>query len=126
MRRPMARGPSKYGNKKTTIIFKGEEVTFDSRKEAARAKELELLERAGEIEGLEIQKAFILQEGFVNSQGKKRTPIKYIADFVYWKVDGKDYIYTIEDVKSPATKSNKVYQMKKKMMEYQGYEIQEV
>lgn len=99
----------KYGNKKTEL----DGITFDSRKEARRYAELKLLEMAGEISDLELQKPFILQPGFVH-EGKKIQPIKYIADFCY-----KDHGETVvEDVKSPATRKDKVYQLKKKMMLY--------
>lgn len=117
---------SKYANKKTTIIFKGKEVSFDSRKEAARAKELELLEKAGEIKELEIQIPFILQPAFIDKNGKKQTAIKYYADFAYYEKAEDGWHYTVEDVKSPATKKDKVYRLKKKIMAYNGYEIKEV
>lgn len=58
------RGRRKYGN--TPI------GSFPSRKEAARFSELQLLERAGEISGLQRQVTFELPGG-----------IRYIADFVY-------------------------------------------
>ena len=99
----------KYGNRKTEL----DGITFDSRKEARRYAELKLLEMAGEISDLELQKPFILQPGFVH-EGKKIQPIKYIADFCY-----NDHGETVvEDVKSPATRKDKVYQLKKKMMLY--------
>ena len=117
---------NKYGNKKTKIIFKGVEVEVDSIKEANRAKELELMEKAGEISELKMQVPFILQEAFKDANGKKHSAIKYVADFTYFLVKGDKYIYTIEDVKSPVTRKNAVYRLKKKMMAYQGYEITEV
>lgn len=114
---------NKYGNHKTKILFKGEEVTFDSKREAARAKELELLEKAGEIIGLEIQVPYELQPAFRDKRGKKIAAIKYVADFTYMTKDGDNII---EDVKSQATRNDKVYKLKRKMMAYQGYEITEV
>jgi len=124
----MSRYPrrNKYGNRRTKIIFKGEEITFDSVKEAARAKELELLEKAGEIKDLEIQKPFVLQRSFVDVNGKKQSAIKYYADFFYYEKRGEEWQYVIEDVKSEATRKDRVYRMKKKMMAYKGHEIQEV
>ena len=47
---------TKYNNKK--VVLNG--ITFDSQKEARRYRDLSLLERAGEIKSLELQKAFIL------------------------------------------------------------------
>ena len=50
----------KYGNKK--VIVDG--ITFDSRREARRYRELKLLERAGQIQNLELQKEFeLIQQG---------------------------------------------------------------
>lgn len=114
---------NKYGNQKIKIIFKGKEVEFDSKREAHRAKELELLETAGEIADLKIQTAFTLQPGFRNKDGHWIKPITYKADFTYFNKDGKE---VIEDVKSPATRKDSVYRLKKKMMAYKGYEIKEV
>lgn len=123
----------KYGNHEHKIIFKGQEVTFDSKKEARRAKELELLEKAGEISDLQIQKVFELQPRFKHA-GKVYRPITYIADFYYYDETPdcrhcQDPItrWVVEDVKSEATRKDKVYQMKKKMMLYvQHREIKEI
>ena len=123
----------KYGNHKTTIIFKGEEVEFDSEKEAMRAKHLEFLEKAGEISDLQIQKVFELQPGFKHA-GHKIRPITYVADFYYYDETPdcrhcQDPItrWVVEDVKSEATRKDKVYQMKKKMLLYvQHREIKEI
>lgn len=108
---------NKYRNKKTTV----DGITFDSAKEAERWFELKLLERAGKISELERQKKFELQPAFYY-KGKKQRPIYYICDF-YYKENGA---YIIEDVKSPITKNNQVYKLKKKRMLYLGYEIREV
>ena len=110
---------NKYGNKKTVL----DGITFDSRAEARRYAELKLMEKAGEIHGLELQMPFILQASFTDKHGKKQSSIKYIADLAYFDNDGE---LVIEDVKSPATRKNAVYRMKKKMMAYRGYEITEV
>lgn len=110
---------TKYGNRKTQI----DGITFDSVKEANRYAELRLLEKAGEISDLELQSPFLLQPGFVH-KGKKYQPIKYVADFIYTDKDGAK---VVEDVKSPATRKDKVYQLKKKMMLYvHGIEIKEI
>ena len=113
----------KYGNHKTTIIFKGKEVTFDSEKEAQRAKHLELLERAGEISDLQIQKEFELIPTF-KLNGKTYQSVKYRADFTYYDCTNDGSIcrstnrWVVEDVKSPITKKNREYVIKKKMMAY--------
>lgn len=113
---------NKYGNHKVEL----DGYIFDSKKEARRYAELKLMEKAGEVKDLELQKEFVIQPSFIDGNGKRQTAIKYIADFVYWKVDGDDLIYIIEDVKSPATRKDRVYRLKKKMMAYNGHEITEV
>ena len=111
---------NKYGNVKVEL----DGQTFDSKKEARRYAELKLLEQAGEITMLKTQVKYELQPGFTDGKGRRVKPIYYIADFEYYTKDGDR---VIEDVKSPATRKNTVYKMKKKMLAYQyGYEIQEV
>lgn len=101
---------NKYSAKKT--VYKG--ITYDSKWEAQRAYELDMLQRVGQIKNLEHQKRFILQDGYVNNKGQKIRPISYIADFVYQSKSGQWYC---EDTKSPATKTE-LYRVKKKMFEY--------
>lgn len=108
---------SKYRNKKTKL----DGIVFDSQKEAERYAELKLLEKAGLISELELQKKFILQPSFTY-KGKKQQAITYSCDFYYKEKDR----YVIEDVKSPITKNNQVYKIKKKMMLYRGYEVKEI
>ena len=55
---------------------------YSSKKESKRAAELRLLERSGAITGLQEQVVYILAPSVV-IQGRKRPPIKYVADFVY-------------------------------------------
>ena len=108
---------NKYNNRKTEI----DGITFDSEKEAMRYAELKMLEKNGIITELERQKKFELQPTFYY-KGAKQRPIYYVCDFFY-KQDDK---YIIEDVKSPITKNNAVYKLKKKMMLYRGYEVKEI
>lgn len=96
-------------------------VVFDSKKEMRRGVELVLMERAGVISGLERQKAFELQPGYVNNKGEKIRPITYIADFYYYDKGREKWV--AEDVKSPATRQDKVYRIKKKMFEFRYLEI---
>ena len=51
------RRQDKYGNRKVTI----DGITFDSKREMKRYCELKLLEKAGEISGLELQPEFDIQ-----------------------------------------------------------------
>lgn len=109
--------PSKYSNKRTKLDGKD----FDSEKESLRYAELKVLEKAGVISELQLQVPFELQPEFYH-KGEKIQKIKYIADFVYMQ-NGKQ---VIEDVKSDGTRNNAIYKIKKKMMLYRGFEIQEI
>lgn len=102
----------KYHNNK--VVKNG--IKYDSQKEYLRHLYLKTLEEEGKISELELQKKFLLQEEFTYN-GKKERPIYYIADFYYF--DKKLNCYIAEDVKSEATRQDKVYRLKKKMFEYQ-------
>ena len=112
------KGKSKYRNQKTETNG----IKFDSKKEARRYMELRQLETMGKISDLELQHTFTLQEAFTTESGDRIQAIKYIADFTYME-DGR---FVVEDVKSPATRSNPVYRMKNKMMAEKGYIIREI
>ena len=55
---------------------------YHSKREADRARELQLLEKAGKIEDLEYQPKFTLQASFF-CKGEKVRAITYTADFVW-------------------------------------------
>lgn len=103
---------SKYSNTK----YNG----YDSKREAKRAAELKLLEKAGVISHLQEQVVYELipsQYRIVN--GKKKCierAMKYIADFQY--VENGNTV--VEDAKGFRTE---VYRIKKKLMLY-FYDIQ--
>jgi len=97
---------SKWGN----IPTYRDDIRFDSKKEAARYDELKILERAGKIQGIQLQPEFLIHEGFIDYDRKKHRPICYRADFRYYDLDKK--VYVIEDVKGKRTD---VYLIKKKM-----------
>lgn len=111
---------NKYGNKRTEL----DGITFDSKREASRYADLILMLKAGAIKDLELQKAFVLQEGFRDKDGKWQRPITYRADFVYTDAETGEQV--IEDVKSPGTRENAVYKLKRKLMMGKGLYITEV
>lgn len=115
MRRPKK---NKYGNRKCE--YEGRK--FDSQKEMYRYIELRKMEDEGLIKFLECQKSYELQPAFSHN-GIRYRAITYVADFCYYSEDGE---YIIEDVKSEATRKDKVYRLKKKMMAYKGLIISEV
>lgn len=119
---------SKYGSRKTR--YKG--AVYDSRKEARRAVELSLLEKAGKITDLQEQVKFVLiptqrEPDTVGARGgiKKGKIIEkecaYYADFVYTDVYGRR---VVEDTKGFRTAD---YIIKRKLMLYvHGIKIREI
>ena len=104
--------PSKYRNRKTT--YKG--IQFDSQKEENRYRELELLERAGEIRSLELQPRY---DFVINGKKLKHY---YKADFRY--EDVTTGLLVVEDVKGFKTRD---YRLKKELVKaLYGVEIIEV
>ena len=118
----------KYGSRKATV----DGITFDSRKEARRYCELKLLQRAGAIKELELQKTFELipaqrEPDTIGARGgvKKgkviEKSVSYVADFVYTDALGNTIV---EDTKGFRTKD---YIIKRKLMLYvYGIKIKEV
>lgn len=98
-------GINKYGAKKTRC---GKKHLHDSKKEAMRCDELNLLLKGGAISRLKQQVKFVLQPSFWFGHEKIR-PICYFADFTYME----EGVLVIEDVKGKLTD---VYKLKKKMM----------
>lgn len=120
---------NKYHAKKVSI--QGE--VFDSKKEARRFLELQMLEKAGKISGLQRQKKFVLvpaqyepettgpRGGRIKGKLLERE-VAYCADFVYFDEEEKDFV--IEDTKGVRTKD---YIIKRKLMLWlNGYQIREV
>ena len=105
---------SKYNNTKTEING----IQFDSKKEAKRYEELNLLEKVGEIRELTVHPDFILQEGF-RKHGIIHRAITYKADFTYVTKDGR---VIVEDVKGWNKKTCKYiltteFRIKRKLFE---------
>ena len=98
---------SKYHNRKTVV----DGITFDSKHEAERYKELQLLLRAKEIFNLRLQVPYELMPT-IKVNGVTFRSIKYVADFVYEDKNGETIV---EDAKGMRTD---VYKMKRKLMAY--------
>ena len=129
-RRTYASGSGrKYGNIKAQV----DGQTFDSRKEARRYMELQLLQEAGTISELETQKKYILipaqrEPDIIGPRGGKKPgkviehEVSYIADFVYKDTETGETI--VEDTKGKRTKE---YVIKRKMMLFfHGIRIREI
>lgn len=100
-------GKNKYHNVRTNIAG----VTFDSKKEANRFIELQMLQKANVIKDLKRQVKFQI----IPKTTTERAAY-YVADFVYF--DSKKQKTIIEDVKSAITKKNPVYILKRKLIKY--------
>jgi hypothetical protein len=120
---------NKYHAKKVTV----DGITFDSKKEYNRYRELKLLERAGVISDLKRQVEYELipaqsesdtvgTRGGVHKGKVIERACKYVADFVY--IENGETV--VEDVKSDATRTPE-YRIKRKLMLYRyGIKIREV
>jgi Protein of unknown function (DUF1064) len=93
--------PRKYQNKTVTV----DGINFDSKAEAKRWFELQMLGRTGALSRLERQVRFDFKHNGVNLGS-------YKADFTYYTKEK----FVVEDVKSAATEKLPVFRMKKKMM----------
>ena len=93
---------------------------YASRKEAQRARELELLERIGHIRHLEKQVSFEL----IPPIGSERA-VTYRADFAYeQRRDDGTWVQIVEDVKGVRTAA---YKLKRRLMLWRhGITIQEI
>lgn len=125
---------NKYGNRKVVI----DGIVFDSKREARRYQELNMLQKAGIISDLRRQVTYELvpaqreKSTKVYQRGsRKGQPIEgkiiekavtYIADFVY--TDNATGMEIVEDAKGMRTRD---YVIKRKLMLYiHGIKIQEV
>lgn len=121
----------KYGNE--NVEYEG--MSFDSKRELKRWKELVLLQKAGKIRDLERQVKFELiptqwaTEKQYGARGKEIKPkvyaeekaVSYYADFAYHTDTGE---YVVEDAKGHRTQA---YILKRKLMLYvHGIRIREV
>lgn len=112
---------NKYHSKKVTLGG----IVFDSKKEAARYRELLLMERAGQIHSLRRQVPYELipNQYQTDAKGKQKLIERkcvYNADFVYYE-NGREIV---EDTKGMRTKD---YIIKRKLMLHKyGVKIREI
>ncbi len=128
-------GKGRYGNVKKPVY---DNHRFDSQRELDRYLELKMLLKAGEIRDLVLQPKFPIELGGVKVMlkskryWKKGRQMVYIADFTYLAPDPSNKRrpwsgpYTIEDVKMQSGHRDKVYCIKRALMEAMGYHIHEV
>ena len=95
-------------------------ITFASKREAKRFCELKMLEKAGEVINLELQPRFDLE--VLSPIGEVVKIGRYTADFRYQHFLRE----VVEDVKSPASRTE-AYMLRKRHVEAQyGIRIQEI
>jgi len=123
-------GAGKYHNSPKVV----DGIQFDSTKEARRYTELKLMQKAGMISGLELQKKYVLiptqrEPDTIGARGGRHRgkviekECSYYADFAYYDKNGEQ---VVEDVKSLATKTPQ-YAIKRKLMLYiHGIRVHEV
>ena len=128
----------KYGNRKTTIGGK----EFDSKKEARRYQELQLIQRSGQIQNLQTQVKYVLIpaqreasfEVYKSGPNKgRRKPGKvvehecsYVADFVYTQ-DGETVVEDVKGYRDPSSAAYAKFVIKRKLMlERYGIRVKEV
>lgn len=129
-------GARKYGNRKVVV----DGIEFDSQKEAQRYWELKLLQRAGQISGLELQKEFELipaqyetyprygKTGKRLQDGKRciEKSCTYKADFAYMK-DGQLVVEDTKGYRDPASAGYAKFVIKRKLLLWRyGIKIIEV
>ena len=117
----------KYNNQ--PCEFNG--LKFDSIKERDYYITLLDEEKRGEIYELERQIKLLIQPSFKTPDGKTEKAIYYIADFKYTTITdvggGKHEVKThYIDVKGGNATKTAVYKLKKKLLAYRGYFIEEV
>lgn len=129
-------GARKYGNRKVVV----DGIEFDSRKEVQRYWELKLLQRAGQISDLQLQKEFELipaqyetferygKTGKRLQDGKRciEKSCTYKADFAYMK-DGQLVVEDTKGYRDPASAGYAKFVVKRKLMLWRyGIKIIEV
>lgn len=110
---------AKYGANRTTTA---DGIPHDSKREAKRWTELQILQQTGHISDLRRQVPFGLEgrDGpIMTDSGKKQR--SYVADFHYF--DRRNGVWVIEDAKGFPTKE---YKLKRAIMAAQGVEVIEV
>ena len=115
----------KYGNRKATV----DGIEFDSKKEARRYCELKLLQQAGKISDLQLQREFELipaqyetyprygKTGNRLQDGKRciEKSCTYKADFCYMQ-DGRLVVEDVKGYRDPASAGYAKFVLKRKLM----------
>ena len=116
----------KYNNQ--PCEFNG--LKFDSIKERDYYILLLDKQKKGEIYELGRQEKILIQPSFKTPDGKTVKEIYYVADFYYKTIETADGITRVKihyvDVNGGNATKTAVYKLKKKLLAYRGYFIEEV
>lgn len=108
-------------------LIDGTPVTFDSKREQARYGELALMQKAGEISGLQYQVRYDLIPTQERDDGTKERGIYYVADFVYRDKDGKLVVEDSKGYRNPKSATYGKFVIKRKLMLWiHGITVKEV
>lgn len=116
---------AKYRNVKTE--YNG--YVYMSKKEAGYAQQLDQMMKAKDpkdrVVSFERQVPYLLQESFIDKDGKKHREITYIADFVVKYEDGRE---EVQDIKGSKNFTTDIYKIKKKILlfKYRNISFKEI
>lgn len=118
---------SKYNNAKPEYYDPDlkETLKFDSNKEFEYYLLLKDRLKRGEIYELKRQVKLLIQPAFIAPNGEKIKEISYIADFVYTTIDRGQGVVKQHYIDVKGFKTD-VYRLKKKLLAYRGFYIEEV
>jgi len=105
---------NKYKNNKVEV----DGIIFDSALESKFYLHLKQLQEQGIVESFEMQKTYLLLEGY-SIAGKKRQPIKFTPDFIIHYANGNTRVV---DIKGNEMAISRDFPLRKKMFEYR-YQI---
>ena len=120
----------KYRNLPTErLLPNGECVRFASKKEALRFDVLSAEQRAGRIRELKMQYEILIQPAYTDGEtGERYRGVRYLADFVYERLEDGKWVRHVEDTKGGGRKgtATQSYQIKRKLIADKGIHIEEV
>lgn len=99
---------NKYNNQKT--IYNG--IRYDSKREAEKAQELDMLKQSGEVIDWTAHPRYLLIPRYINRDGKIVRPTHYIPDFWVKYRDGGEVVIDIKGFQTPE------FKLKMKMFNY--------
>lgn len=99
---------NKFNNVKT--IYNG--IRYDSKREAEKAMELDMLKNGGEVLEWTPHPRYLLIPRYLNSEGKIVRPCYYIPDFWVKYASGAEAVIDIKGFETPE------FKLKKKMFNY--------